>query len=545
MLVPNFQGATNETGTSSSNHVNQQINTDPTQSYNLSLQDTASNNIPSDLYQLAHSSDVDNSFCALVAQRPEYQSLKDILVKLTQIAEGLISTDFSFEEELTRTKYFLNALHAPSASNLRKIWRESELARTKISFFRTLQNATPEPGPPILWLIDPATRTELVNNIANMKDGDERCKLMKLSAVSYLIRAEQCLKPAEREQLKNIWQALDLEKIIDKIIVRPTSPPSDILFCYWVKNLAPVFLAQSMPDQLKKLFTHVRGSDAGDYRICALARLAHAMPFFAERERNEFFYLIKEIGKTEIQKSPKMAESTIDLFKAMLGQTNCLDTEQLKTLIAFIMNYEDSVGRTELLCSLANAALNKDERLRGELTHALMAPLAKKQELDRMLVNDCMLRVLQIDWLPAQEHSQLVREILCINEPEERAHLLGLLASRMEYLTEAEHATVVDAILAISNEPVKSKALCAAAAGVVWLEKRECDRLLSAIQAIGMIVERAQTLSLLIAAVNKKLAGLSQPQEASLPRKSSFINTKRKLGTTTRPEPNALKVARQ
>lgn len=191
----------------------------------------------------------------------------------------------------------------------------------------------------------------------------------------------------------------------------------------------------------------------------------------------------------------------------MARQTKRLNSAQLTTFINSVMTYEDKVRHTQLLWSLTIAAAHLDQRLHSVLTVAL----AKSKENPTFYGR--LLRVLQIAQLSEDSLHQLVSELLHIANQKEKAYMLGLLGSRMQYLHLADRGDVLNNVLSLIDESEKIAVLRGIALSILYLAEKDAHRLLGAIAVISglyqsELYQRADVLSILVGAVYKKLAGL-------------------------------------
>jgi hypothetical protein len=428
-------------------------------------------------------------------QRCEYQFLEYMPV-LIKAAEELVQKGFSSI--------------GPSL--------ERSFAHTS-SFLYMLKKLTP-----LLGLISPSARTEFIKMAMSFLY-DSRSG--ELQALSYLLKRAEYFEEGALEKLESTWREIDADKLIAEIEKMAGEKSDSITMWNFfdrdagladlvneISALTTALFAEPVLPKLQKLFAVVKKIPNWVCKSPALEGLFQAMQLLpgkaGEKECNEIFDLVMQIGAKDVKKN-QMTPLTFNLFKTVIGATECLCAEKLEVLVHFLMDYQQ-VGHTVLLCSLADAA-DQNERLCSVLT-AVIAERGETQTLNG--------RALRINRLSTAERRKLVSDILAypvIGNDKERVYMLDLLGRRMKHLHPEDHEGVLNAILSLPNELTQIMMLCKVAADINYLAIKNGCELLSVIETnpfppqteLYDLYEYQQTimLSVVAGALNKKSAGLS------------------------------------
>jgi hypothetical protein len=441
-----------------------------------------------DLYLLATFLRGNEDFRKCIKQNPKYLFLEDILPTLIKAADCVA---VSFSRGIS-----------PASVNSKE-------------FLILLSKITAVSGPPLLGLLPPQARSELVEVAVNFPYDNESSRFQ---GVSWLMKAGGCLSPLQFQQLKDIRQNIKFNDLIYGILIRAVTYHPRSHYFYFIDSefsaLATAVLIRpeeksqlEEANPLQKIFEFAKSFPEWSPAIYTLQSLSRAMQGLPKPERHELFALTMKIGEIQIQRNRKMNVATIELFRIVVGKTKHLDTEELDTLIAFMMECKDKSCHAELLCSLIDAAQHLDERLGP----ALIAAIAEREEI-RWVYSG----ILQIKQLSPDGLNKLARTIIGVHPGSkkapyllERPYLLGLLASQMEYLPPANRKYVVNAVLRSHDKLTQTIALRGAAASIVCLDQKDRGRLLEAIEKISCPHELVKVLRILVGTVNKNLLSLS------------------------------------
>jgi len=328
-----------------------------------------------------------------------------------------------------------------------------------------------------------------------------KIEISHLYQISHLLQASIYSSPSKLAELRAIRIDINPNKLINELVQEWNLPLygdnydqlSDML-----SALTYALAAQPVERQLQNIFEFVKTRPTDFFKINILKILSQRMPFLLEQQRNELVDLNLAIAQAEIASDRKISSALI-LFREVINHTKHLRAKKLAGLVGFFFLLDaNTAGRTELLCSLVNAAQHLDDRLRPILIDNLRG--SKVDTLESRIY-----RALQIRKLSKEQRAELCKEIRAVKDRNEKAFLLGLLCGQLRHLQPEDCKNVLNDVQTLPHGSAKYTALCEAAAHIGFLSNENSEDLLKNIQALPAPYACAEALIALVNGVTARM----------------------------------------